>query len=53
MAINKGGGKIMNRFASSGRILKNVAKKRTRYLPGIILMMFNQYLWEFIGTLRK
>jgi glycosyltransferase involved in cell wall biosynthesis len=53
IAINKGGGKIMNRFASSGRILKNVAKTRTRYLLGVCIMMFNQYLWEFIGTLRK
>ena len=53
IAINRGGGKIKNRFASSGRILKNVSKTRTRYLPGVILMMFNQYLWELIGTLRK
>jgi glycosyltransferase involved in cell wall biosynthesis len=52
LAINKGGGKIMNRFTSSGRILKNVAKTRTRYLPGVCIMMFNQYLWEFIGTLK-
>jgi len=42
----------MNRFASSGKILKNVAKTRTRYLPGVCIMMFNQYLWEFIGTLK-
>ena len=52
ISINRGGGKIKNRFASSGRILKNIAKTRTRYLPGVCFMMFNQYLGEFIGTLR-
>ena len=53
ISLNKGGGKIMNRLSSSLRILKQVAVTRTRYLPGVFFMMFNQYLWEFIGTLRK
>jgi glycosyltransferase involved in cell wall biosynthesis len=52
ISMNKGGGKIMNRLSSSMRILKNVAATRTRYLPGVAFMMFNQYLWEFIGTLK-
>ena len=52
IAINRGGGKVMNRFASSMRVLRNVSISRTKYLPGVILMMFNQYLWEFIGTLK-
>jgi len=53
IAINRGGGKVINRFASSMRVLRNVSTSRIKYLPGVILMMFNQYLWEFIGTLRK
>jgi glycosyltransferase involved in cell wall biosynthesis len=53
IAINKGGGKIMNRLSSSMRILRKVSLTKTRYLPGVAFMMFNQYLWEFIGSLRK
>ena len=53
IAINKGGGKIKNRLSSSMRILKKVSLTKTRYLPGVAFMMFNQYLWEFIGTLKR
>ena len=52
ISINRGGGKIMNRFASSMKILRNVSMSKTQYLPGVILMMFNQYLWETIGAFR-
>ena len=52
IAINRGSGKIMNRFSSSLKILRNVAATRTKYLPGVCFMMFNQYLWETIGALR-
>jgi len=52
IAINRGGGKVINRFASSMRVLRNVSVSRTKYLPGVILMMFNQYLWETIGAFR-
>ena len=51
ISTNKGGGKIMNRFSSSLRILKKVAVTKPGYLPGVVFMMFNQYLWEFVGTL--
>ena len=52
IAINRGSGKIMNRFSSSLKILRNVAATRIKYLPGVCFMMFNQYLWETIGALR-
>lgn len=51
ISTNRGGGKIKNRISSSLRILKTIAVTKTRYLPGVLFMMFNQYLWEFIGTL--
>ena len=51
ISTNKGGGKILNRLSSSIKILKIVVKTKTGYLPGVLFMMFNQYLWEFIGTL--
>ena len=52
IAINRCGGKIMNRLSSSMRILRKVSLTKTRYLPGVAFMMFNQYLWETIGAFR-
>ena len=48
---NKGGSRIMNRLSSSLKILKIVSLTRTRYLPGVILMMLNLYFWQFWGAL--
>ena len=53
ISTNRGGSKIMNRLSSSMRILKKVSLTKTRYFPGVSFMMFNQYLWEFIGALKR
>ena len=50
---NKGGDKIKKRLSSSMKIFKKVALTKTKYLPGVTFMMFNQYLCEFFGALKR
>ncbi len=45
----KGNKKIGNRFASSGRILIKLIKSKPLYLPGVLFMMINQYMFQFLG----
>lgn len=45
----EGSGKVGNRLASSKRILAKTIK--TKYSPGILFMMINQYLWQTAGVI--
>lgn len=38
---------VNNRFASAFRIIKKTFK--TKYFPGVLFMMFNQYLFQLLG----
>lgn len=41
--------KIFERFYSSGRILKIVWLEKTYYIPGVLFMMINQYVFQTLG----
>ncbi len=43
--------KVTGRLSSSRRILAKVAAERPRYLPGVLFMMFSQYLAQTVGYL--
>jgi GT2 family glycosyltransferase len=51
MKTKKGEEKIGNRLNSSKKILKKTLK--TKYFMGVLIMMFNQYLFQTIGYLVK
>lgn len=53
MSSSKDNSKIFNRFNSSFRILKKVILNKIYYLPGVLFVMFNQYLWQTMGALVK
>ncbi|MDP2940120.1 MAG: glycosyltransferase [Candidatus Omnitrophota bacterium] len=40
---------VANRFSSAFRILTKVSLNYTKYLPGVLFMIFNQYLTQFLG----
>lgn len=46
-------GKIVERLSSSLSILKKIIITKPLYLPGVLFVMFNQYLWQVAGMLRK
>jgi glycosyltransferase involved in cell wall biosynthesis len=46
-------GQISGRIGSSMRILGKVCRNNLFYLPGVVFMMINQYLWQFGGYIWK
>jgi len=53
LKIKKNSGKVGGRLSSSKRILIKVAKEKTKYLPGVLWMMLNQYFWQTGGYLWR
>jgi glycosyltransferase involved in cell wall biosynthesis len=47
MKSKKSKGNVSNRVSSSKKILLKTIK--TKYFPGVLFMMFNQYLWQTLG----
>ena len=53
LSSNKKGDKITERLKSSLKILLKTTFKKPWYLLGVLFVMFNQYLWQIVGVLRR